>query len=257
MSGAALGRIALEIDGNGPPIVFIHGLGATSSAFQPLIDALGGFRSIRPDLPGAGRSPRPHAAISVDGLAADIRDVLSCVAGGPAHLIGHSMGSLIALHVATSAPEAVASLTLFAPIGEPNEAMRERLRERADLVRREGMLAVADAIATAALSSATKSENPIVAAYVRESHLRQDAEGFARSCEALAAAQGPDLRHLRCPVLLVTGEDDAVAPPSAAQGLADRMRGAKLKVLARCGHWTPLERPKECGRLASDHIRAV
>jgi len=257
MSGASLGRIALEIDGDGPPIVFIHGLGATSSSFLPLLEALGGFRCVRPDLPGAGRSPRPHAAISVEGLAADVRCILGRVAGGPAHLVAHSMGSLVALHVAASAPETVMSLTLFGPIGEPNEGMRERLRDRAKLVRREGMIAAADAIAAAALSSATKSANPVVAAYVRESHLRQDPEGFAQSCEALAAARAPDLRTARCPVLLVTGDDDPVSPPTAAQGLADKIRGARLKVLARCGHWTPLEQPKECARLASDHIRAL
>jgi len=257
MSGAMLGLIALEIEGDGPPVVFLHGLGATSSSFQPLLEALGGFRCIRPDLPGAGRSPRPHAPVSMEGLATDVRDILSRVAGGPAHLIGHSMGTLVALHIAASAPEMVLSLTLYGPIGEPNDAMRERQRDRANLVRREGMLAVADVIAMAALSSATKAASPVVAAYVRESHLRQDAEGFAQSCEALAAAKAPDLRGVRCPALLVTGEDDPVSPPTAAQGLADKIRGAKLKVLARCGHWAPLERPKECARLASDHIRAL
>lgn len=49
MSGAALGKIEIEIDGEGPPIVFLHGLGATSSSFQPLLSSLRGFRCIRPD----------------------------------------------------------------------------------------------------------------------------------------------------------------------------------------------------------------
>jgi 3-oxoadipate enol-lactonase len=119
------------------------------------------------------------------------------------------------------------------------------------------MIAVADAIAGAGLSTATKSANPVALAYVRESHLRQDAEGFAQSCEALAAARGADLRHMRRPTLLVTGEDDPIAPPTAAQALADTTKGAKVRVLAHCGHWTPLEQPKECARLASDHIRAA
>ena len=52
------------------------------------------------------------------------------------------------------------------------------------------MIAVADAVAAAGLSTTTKSTNPVVLAYVRESHLRQDAEGFAQSCEALADAGG-------------------------------------------------------------------
>jgi pimeloyl-ACP methyl ester carboxylesterase len=256
MSGASLGRIQLEIDGDGPPIVFLHGLGATSSSFQPFLDSLGGFRCIRPDLPGAGRSPPTFAPIAMDALVEAVRDIIKTVAGAPAHLVGHSMGTLVALHVAVTAPDAVLSLTLFGPIGEPTEAARERLRDHARLVRQDGMIAVADAIAAAGLSTSTKIANPVAVAYVRESHLRQDAHGFAQSCDALAAAKSADLRHLRRPTLLVTGQDDPIAPPTAAQGLADRIRGAKLKVLPLCGRWTPLEQPKECARLASDHIRA-
>jgi pimeloyl-ACP methyl ester carboxylesterase len=257
VSGASLGRIALEIDGDGPPIVFLHGLGATSSAFQPLLDSLHGFRCIRPDLPGAGRSERPCAFLSMDVLVRSALEIVRMVAGRPVHLVAHSMGTLIAQHTAVAAPEMVLSLILFGPIGEPTDAVRERLRDRARLVRRDGMIAVADAIAAAGISTATKLGNPVAFAYVRESHLRQDGEGFAQSCDALAGAKGADLGALKCPTLLVTGEDDPVAPPAAAQALADKIRSAKLRVLPRCGHWTPLEQPKECARLASEHIQAT
>jgi pimeloyl-ACP methyl ester carboxylesterase len=256
VTGVQVGSMQLEVDGDGPPVVFIHGLGATSSSFQPLLPSLGGFRCIRPDLPGSGRSPRPHEQLSIVGFAGAIVEVLKAVAGAPAHIVAHSMGTLVAQHVAVSAPELTASLTLFGPIGEPAEASRERLRDRARLVRQGGMIEIADAVAAAGLSSATKESAPTVFAFVRELHLRQDPDGFARSCEALAAGKAADTRAIRCPTLLVTGEDDGVATPTAAQQLADRIKGARLKVLARCGHWTPLEQPRECARLASDHIRA-
>jgi pimeloyl-ACP methyl ester carboxylesterase len=256
MSAASPGPIVFEIDGDGPPVLFLHGLGATSSVFQPLLDSLRGFRCIRPDLPGSGRSARPSDALSIDALVQSVLDLVETVAGGPVHIVAHSMGTLIAQHAAAADPETFLSLTLFGPIGEPTDAARERLRERARLVRQDGMIAVADAIAAAGLSTATKVADPVVFAYVRESHLRQDGEGFAQSCEALAAAKGADLRKLQCPSVLVTGEDDPVAPPTAAQALADTIKGAKLRVLARCGHWTPLEQPKECARLVSEHIRA-
>ena len=54
----------------------------------------------------------------------------------------------------------------------------------------------------------------------------------------------------------MTGEDDPIAPPMAVQALADAIKSAKVRILARCGHWTPLEEPKQCARLASDYIRA-
>ena len=118
------------------------------------------------------------------------------------------------------------------------------------------MIAIADPVTAAGLSSSTKIDNPAVEAFVRESHLRQDPEGFAESCEALASAKGAELRLMNCPTLLVTGDEDPIASPGAARGLAERIKGAKLKTLPRCGHWTPIEQPKECARLASEHIRA-
>lgn len=255
MSSAALGTTLLDIDGEGSPVVFVHGLGGTSNSFQAMLPAFGGFRCIRPDLPGSGRSPRMGLQLSI-GLFADVIEaVIRTVGGAPAHLIGHSLGTLIAQHVAVNAPECVLSLTLFGPIGEPGDAARDRLRDRARMVRQHGMTGVADASASG-LSSSTRASNLLAAPFLRESHLRQDAEGFAQTCEALAAAQAADLRRLRCPTLLVTGDEDTVAPPEATRALAEKIRGARVKVLGRCGHWTPVELPKECGLLASDHARA-
>jgi 3-oxoadipate enol-lactonase len=55
----------------------------------------------------------------------------------------------------------------------------------------------------------------------------------------------------------VAGEDDAIAPPSVALELADKIRGAKARILHRCGHWTSLEKVKECGKLVSDFLRWI
>lgn len=256
MTAAAVGPIHLEVDGQGEPVVFVHGLGGTSNTFAAMLDSFAGFRCIRPDLPGSGRSPRPHEILSIGAMVSAIVDVLKVIAGSPAHLVGHSMGALVAQHVAVEAPERVCSLTLFGPILEPGDAARQRLRERAAIARREGMVAVADSVASASLSSTTRATSPVTVAFVRESHMRQDAEGFAQSCEALADAKAADLRLIRCPVLVVAGDEDAIAPPGVAQALVDKLRGARLKVFERCGHWTPIERPLECGKLAAEYMRA-
>ncbi|RZI67813.1 MAG: hypothetical protein EOP80_18290, partial [Variovorax sp.] len=57
--------------------------------------------------------------------------------------------------------------------------------------------------------------------------------------------------RIEAPVLLVTGDEDGVAPPQAVRAMADRLHGAKstrVVVLPRCGHWAPVERPEECQR---------
>jgi pimeloyl-ACP methyl ester carboxylesterase len=246
----------IEIDGEGPTILFVHGLGGTSNSFQALLGALDGFRCVRPDLPGSGRSPTPAGKLTLDGFVETIGEVIRVIGAAPVHLVAHSMGTTVCQHVAAKMPEWVTSLTLFGPIHEPSDTARQRLKDRARAARQEGMIGIADAVA-GGLPSATKRASPLVVPFLRESHMRQDAEGFAQSCEALADAQAADLRLLRCPMLLVTGDEDTVAPPSIAQAIADKVEGATVKVLERCGHWTPVERPQDCARLLSEHVRGT
>lgn len=257
MTSIRFAGMTVESEGEGPPILMLHGLGGTSNSFQPLLAQLDGFRIIRPDLPGAGRSPTPSQEITVGLLVDAVENATTHLGIDRAHVVGHSFGALIAQHIAARHSGRVASLTLFGPILEPQETARERLRERAATARNEGMSAVADQLTRSALSSATANENPVVVAFVRESHMRQDAEGFARSCEGLAQAEKADHRLIDCPTLIITGDEDPVGPASIAHELADKIGGAKTVILHRCGHWTPIEKSKECGKLLSEFLRGV
>jgi 3-oxoadipate enol-lactonase len=257
VSRIATTRLVADVAGDGPPVIFVHGLGGTSNSFEALLPALRGFRTIRPDLPGSGRSRLPHEPLSIALMTDAVVDMAKSLGAFPAHLVGHSMGTIVCQQIAAAMPEAVLSLTLFGPILEPGEAARQRIRERAGTARQQGMDVVADAVCAAGLSSSSKASNPLTTAFVRESHMRQDSEGFAATCEALASATAADLRLIRCPVLLVTGDEDQVAPPTAAQAMADRIRNARLKVLDRCGHWTPIEKPAECAGLLAAFVREM
>jgi 3-oxoadipate enol-lactonase len=247
--------LTAEVEGDGSPILFVHGLGGSSNTFQPLLGALNGYRCVRPDLPGSARSRLPHENLSISLFVKILIETAQTLGACPAHLVGHSMGTHVCQHIAAQIPDQILSMTLFGPIYEPTDAARERLRDRAQLARSQGMQVIADVMVSAALSSETKSAYPIAAAFVRESHMRQDAEGFAQSCEALANAKAADVRMIKCPTLLVTGEEDSVAPPSAAHALAEKIAGAKTKILDRCGHWAPIERSVDCAKLLSDFLR--
>jgi pimeloyl-ACP methyl ester carboxylesterase len=257
VTSIAIGRIMAEVDGDGAAILFVHGLGASSNSFQALLGSLNGFRCIRPDLPGSARSAAGVEKLSIDVFVEAVCQVAKTLAAVPVHLVGHSMGTLVCQHIAARMPEAVRSMTLFGPILEPPDAARQRLKERAKSARHDGMAAIADAVAAASLSLASKAANPLAVPFVRESHMRQDPEGYAQSCEALAEATAADHRLVRSPTLLVTGEEDSVGPPGMAQAIADKIKGARVKVLERCGHWTPVERPEDCARLLSEFVRSV
>ena len=239
-------RMVFETQGNGDPVVMIHGLGGTANVWGAQAQTLARhFTVIRPDLAGSGRTALDGEAISIEQFVQDVVALMDHLGVQSAHLVAHSMGTIVCQHLAAWHPERVRSLALFGPIAEPSAPAREAIRARAQKCRAEGMLPVADAVVQGGTSADTKANRPEVAAFVREIMMRQDAEGYAQTCEALAAAQAADASRITCPTLLVTGDEDGTALPAAARALTARISGATLQILGRCGHWTPLERAAE------------
>lgn len=250
-------RMVIEDEGEGPVVVCVHGLGGSSNSFTPLMQALARHRVLRVDLPGSGRSQQAEGALSIERFVQSLISMCSRLGVAQAHWIGHSMGSIVCQHVATTQPGLVQSLALFGPLMAPADPAREGLRARAAKARSEGVAGMHEITQTllgAALSADTRQRLPLAVAFVRESLMRQDAEAYARNCEALAQAQAARVETIAAPVLLVTGDEDGVAPPQAVRSMAEKLhaaRSTRVEVLARCGHWTPIERPDECQRVLS------
>ena len=257
MTTVEVGPIVAEVAGEGFPVVMIHGLGGTSNMFQPLMPALANFRVVRLDSPGAGRSPRPIESLSMQAIAEATQRALIGVGVARAHLVGHSMGTIVCQMLAASRPELVASLTLFGALAEPADATRDALLGRARLARSGGMADIADQIVGHSLSAHTRETSPAAVAFVRESVIRQDPESYARNCEALSKAKAVDPRRISAPALLITGDADAVNPPSVAQALCDKIKGAIFSSLDRCGHWATIESPRESVRRLLEFLARV
>lgn len=117
------------------------------------------------------------------------------------------------------------------------------------------MQEIADAIVNGTLSASTREALPIAVAMVRESLMRQDAQSYSKSCEALATVQPAALEDIKVQTMLITGDEDPVAPPSTAYDMSRRLPNSRVVVLNRCGHWTPFERHVECAGLLAESIR--
>jgi pimeloyl-ACP methyl ester carboxylesterase len=247
-----VGRIAVDIEtptGGGDAALCIHGLGGTSNTWTPLLPALSRLTAVRFDLPGSGRSHKAEGALSIDTFVEACLAVLASRNIARAHVLGHSLGTIIATHLAAREPKRVRSLALFGPLLAPTDVARAGIRARADKARREGvagMQTIADALVQASTSAETRARRPAVVAYVRESLMRQEPEGYARTCDALAEAAPAETAAIACPTVLVTGDEDGVAPPQSVRALGGKIAGSQVEVLKGCGHWTPLEKAEEC-----------
>ena len=252
-------RIAVEDEGEGDAVVCVHGLGGSSNTWTPLMPALARHRVLRVDLPGSGRSQQAEGPLSIARYVEALVAACSRLGIARAHFVAHSMGTIVVQHLAAAQPKLVRSLVLFGPLAAPTDAARTGLRARAAKARNEGMQEITEALVQAALSADSRQRLPLAVAFVRESLMRQSGEAYARSCEALAEAQAADVSLCRLPVLLVSGDEDGVAPPQVVRALADRFHGAtsaRVVVLPRCGHWTPIERHEECARELRDFLAA-
>jgi 3-oxoadipate enol-lactonase len=245
-------RMAVETDGEGDAVLMIHGLGGTSNVWVPVLPAVARQRTVRPDLPGSGRSHRVEGPLSIERFVLAMQRVCAVLGLERVHVAAHSLGTIVAFHLAATAPRLVRSLALFGPLLCPPDPARAAIRARGEKARAEGeagMQAIADALVQGAVSAETRARRPVAVAAVRELVMRQCPEGYARSCDALADAQAAPVSGIECPTLLVSGDEDAIAPAQAVRQIGERIRGARVTVLPRCGHWTMLERPEACDDL--------
>ncbi len=251
MTTQLVNGLAVEIDGDATgdaqALLCIHGLGGSSNTWTPLMPALSRFKVIRPDLPGSARSALGDEPLSIDVYVAALERLLADLKIESVHIVAHSLGTIVAQHLAVRNAAQVRSLALFGPLVAPPEAARPVIAARAQLARTGigGMQAIADAIVKGATSQETK-HNPVALTLVRESVMRQPTEGYAQSCEALATAQSAAIERITVPTLLVTGDQDGVAPAANVAVMANRIRGSHQVVFKACGHWTPFENPQGC-----------
>ncbi|MCE3274058.1 MAG: alpha/beta hydrolase, partial [Ramlibacter sp.] len=132
MSVHVIDRLVVEDEGEGDAVVCLHGLGGTSNTWSPLMPALAGHRVIRPDLPGSGRSHGAGGPLSIEKMVEAVASICARLNVSRAHVLGHSMGTIVAQHLALAQPRLVRSLALFGPLIAPPDTARANIRARGE-----------------------------------------------------------------------------------------------------------------------------
>jgi pimeloyl-ACP methyl ester carboxylesterase len=244
-----------EERGSGPPLVLVHGLGGSTETWQEVAGPLAErFRVVSYDLRGLGRSSTPAPSCSFSQLVGDLHGLVEGLSLQPVALVGHSLGGAVALGYAARCPDRVASVVAVSAPSSTPSPQGAHLAERARLARAAGMRTIAGLHVRTALPPAfTAARADAVAAYRRVIE-GGDPVGYAALCGVIATLDlSAELGGVRAPVLLVHGELDQIVPLADARETASRIAGARLVMLAGCGHVVPFERP---GELVA-HVREI
>jgi pimeloyl-ACP methyl ester carboxylesterase len=227
-----------EAEGDGEAIAFVGdlGYGAWQWGWQ-YAAVTGPYRSVVPDLRGAGRSDAPPGPYSVADLAADVEAVLADAGERRAHVVGAGLGGMVGLRLALETGR-VASLTLLGTAASGAGLDLEPLFGAPD---DEG--ALRDSLA-AALSESFRADQPDVIDGVVEWRAGEDAARSAWEAQA-AAVRAFDVRdrlhEVTVPALVVHGGADAVWPPARGEELGESLPRAEFREVEDAGHLVGVE----------------
>ena len=233
-----------EVAGAGSPVLFLHGLGSSAGDWALQAPAFAvRHRVITLDLRGHGQS-RFRGRLTIPEMADDVAVLLRQL-GGPAHVVGLSMGGCAALALGILHPELARSLTLvntFARYQPPGDGGLRRVAKRLWLLLTAPMPRVAAYIAAGLFPK--PEQRPLVEAAIAS--LGQNSR--RTYWEAIQAIRRFDARAglgtIRCPVLVVLGDRDQTVPRAAGEALAAGIPGAQKWVAADSGHATPMDQPE-------------
>jgi pimeloyl-ACP methyl ester carboxylesterase len=253
--------LAIEVHGEGQPLVLVHGVGTHRGVWREVLGPLSSARRvIALDLPGFGDSPPAGEGFDLDRVGDVVAEAAGDRAGEPFDLLGHSLGGAVCLSLATRHPDAIRSLVLLAPAGfAPRHA------------------AVADALGVASATFLTVRRtvgvplagNPLArrtllwGAVARGDRLSPATARFMLTASArgrrlggaVKAAAAADLRaaltKLQAPLGVLWGERDRVVGRAAIDRLRRTHDDVPVEVIADTGHVPQLERPEAfCAALA-------
>ncbi len=245
-----------EVAGEGHAIVFVHGLGGTGNVWHAQRNVLQKtHRVVTLDLPGSGRSGKTETVFSMDRWADQILGLADHLKLDRFTLVGHSMSTILAQKAAGKYPERIAGLILCGPMTELASAGRDAFAKRKALVEADGMTAIADLVLTGALSPATREGNAPLAGLFRELLMSNDPKCYAAQCQALLDGSAKaEQAKIRCPTLILVGDQDVVTPLANARAIAAAVPTARIRIVPATAHLTMSERPELFNALVIDFL---
>ena len=245
----------IEGPSGAPVLVLSHALGLSMSMWDPQVASLShDFRVVRHDHRGHGRSPVPDGPYRIEDFGRDLLHLLARLALERVSFCGLSLGGMVGMWLAANAPRRVDRLVVCCTAARMPRP--EDYAARARLVRAQGMAAVADTVIGRWFTPAFLTGSPDIVAGIKALLLATPPEGYAATCEALAAMDlRGDLSRINASTLVIAGAEDQSTPVDQAEEIARRIPAAELAVIPDAAHLANVEQPQAFTNRILDHLK--
>lgn len=248
--------------GSGDSVVLIHGVGMNASVWASQIEALAPlFDVVAYDMLGHGGSSLPPPDARLQDYTSQLLQLLDALGIASAHVVGHSMGALVAIDFALAHPERTRSVAALNAVYRRTSEQRHAVMQRAQTLEGTGSDGMAQDT-----SLARWFGDPIPEAWKEQAALAQrllrsvDATGYARAYRLFASAD--EVHHgrlstLAMPALFLTGEHDLNSTPAMSRAMAEAAPHGKCEIIVGARHMMALATPEDVNRRLVAFLRST
>src|SRR5271154_2044355 len=248
---------AFSVEGSGPPLILIHGIGASRHSWDGLIQHLkSDFRCVSYDLRGHGRSPLPTPPYTLDDLVEDLEALRRELHLESAHFAGHSLGGMIGPAYARRYPDRVLSLGLYSTAAFRTADDSAKVRGVVAAMRAKGIPPVLATLKDRWFTPEFAARSPEVIERRMQQVIDTDRDVFLSVLDIYAETEmAPWIGEIRHPSLVLTGENDGGCNPRLNAQIAASMPNAELVILPALRHAILLEAPQVVASAVLDFLR--
>jgi len=245
------GDLYYEVDGEGPPLLLIAGFSGNTTGWLPVQPALAEhFRLIMFDNRGAGRSCVPPGPYTIAQMADDARQLLDHLGVDRAHVMGSSMGGMIAQEFALLYPERVDKLILNVTLSHPIPVLMQFLEANIWAIEQgmppaQRMFWVLPWMASPAIMTDHEKVEQTLDVMLANPYPAPDAGMIAQAQAIMEHDTRSRLGQITAPTLVLSAAEDILTPAAGGRELAEAIPGAQFVVLPKGAHVTAAEYPAE------------
>jgi pimeloyl-ACP methyl ester carboxylesterase len=231
-------KCAYSVRGAGPPLLMVHGIGSHREGWRSVIDELeGDYTCITFDLRGHGTSPIPDEPFSIDDLVDDVLALTNELRLTRFHLVGHSLGAMVAAAYTREFPDRVITLGMFSTAAFRNSEDQNSIRAVVSKIKSDGIADNLDGLIHRWFTDDFLLKHPEFVKR-RKEHLKgMDQKVLLNVFEIYSKNEmGPWLNEIKPPTLIVTGEFDPGCSPRLNRRIAEAIPLSKLSILKGLKH---------------------